>query len=194
MLEFGHEGVLYRNSFVMYDRGTRSLWVHTTGQAVKGELRGEKLKFLASEVVSWSVWRAQQPDTLVLDRGGEDSGFMGTFGLPDEPEDSGYSVGSGVESTLYPYELLSREGLVQHGDQLVLFLADTGSVRAYAVRADRSFALNDAGAITDGNGASWDPLTGAATHGGGVSLTRLPVTAWLIKRWRSFYGDGEIVE
>ena len=32
---FGHEGVLYRRSFIMYDKQTESLWIHTTGEAVK---------------------------------------------------------------------------------------------------------------------------------------------------------------
>ena len=33
-LRFGHEGVLYENSFIMYDKGTESLWVHVTGEAI----------------------------------------------------------------------------------------------------------------------------------------------------------------
>ncbi len=33
-LSFGHAGILYRNSFVMYDRTTESLWVHVTGLAL----------------------------------------------------------------------------------------------------------------------------------------------------------------
>ncbi len=56
-LSFGHEGVLYRRSFVMYDRETESLWVHVTGEAIKGELKGNRLDFSPSEVVSWRTWK-----------------------------------------------------------------------------------------------------------------------------------------
>lgn len=36
-----------------------------------------------SEVVTWSHWKERHPVTLVLDRGGEDTGFMGTFALSE---------------------------------------------------------------------------------------------------------------
>ncbi len=151
VLEFGHEGVLYRNSFVMYDRGTRSLWVHTTGQAVKGKLRGKSLDFLPSEVASWSDWQERHPDTLVLDRGGEDEGFMGTFALPEKSEEYGYSVGSGTDATLYPHETLGEELIIEHANQLVVYIEESDAVRAY-VRGERNFELDDDGLLSDGQG------------------------------------------
>ena len=39
-LEFGHAGILYRNSFVMYERETDSLWVHVSGRAEVGARPG----------------------------------------------------------------------------------------------------------------------------------------------------------
>lgn len=191
VLEFGHEGILYRNSFVMYDRQTRSLWVHTTGQAVKGELRGEKLHFLPSDVVTWQAWADAHPETLVLDRGGEDTSFMGTFSLPDETDAFGISVGSGTSATLYPYDLLSEAGLMQHGDQVVVLLAASGAARAYS-RGSRDFRLED-GHLTDGTGARWEASTGRSRTAGGEDLVRLPSTAWLTERWTGFYGDGVVV-
>ena len=47
-MSFGHAGILLENSFVMYDRGTDSLWVHVTGRAVWGPLKGEQLEFVPS--------------------------------------------------------------------------------------------------------------------------------------------------
>jgi hypothetical protein len=193
VLEFGHEGVLYRNSFVMYDRGTRSLWVHTTGQAVKGALRGKSLEFLPSEVVAWSVWRDRHPDTLVLDRGGEDTGFMGTFALPEKSEKYGYSVGSGTDATLYSYEILVDEVIVAHGEQVVVYIEESDTIRAYA-RGERTFEIDSDGLLSDGQGSTWDPVSGESETDGTRSLTRLPITPWLIKRWKGFYADGEVVD
>ena len=185
--------MLYRNSFVMYDRGTRSMWVHTTGQAVKGELRGESLEFLPSEVVAWSDWLELHPDTLVLDRGGEDEGFMGTFALADKSEKFGYSVGSGTDATLYSYDFLVDEITVEHGDQLVVYIEESDTVRAYAL-GGRSIQLDDDGVLSDEEGATWDPATGESETDSVDSLVRLPTTPWLIKRWKGFYADGEVVD
>ena len=65
-LSFGHEGILYENSFVMYDRKTESLWVHVTGRAVWGPLKGKQLEFVPSTVTTWQQWKAAHPRTLVL--------------------------------------------------------------------------------------------------------------------------------
>ena len=189
---FGHEGVLYRNSFVMYDHQTSSLWVHTTGQAVKGELRGAELEFLPSEVVPWTVWLDRHPDTLVLDRGGEDDGFMGTFALPDDVDDFGISVGSGTDARLYRYEQLVTE-VVMHGPgHVVLYDEATESVRAYA-RGDETYTIGNGRLST--SYASYDALTGAFRAGAAPDdLRRLPATAWLVQRWEGVHPDGEFAE
>jgi len=193
LLSFGHEGVLYRRSFVFYDRQTDSLWVHTTGQAVKGELRGTQLEFLPSEVLPWSEWRAQHPDTLVLDRGGLDTDFMGTFGIEDESEEYGISVGGGrggATPVLYPFDRLVELGLVNDGPRVVLYDEDSASVRAWE-RQGRKFEWGAQGTLRDASGATWDTLTGRALEVGGVDLTRIPATAWLIERWEGFYPRGD---
>jgi uncharacterized protein DUF3179 len=193
VLSFGHEGVLYRNSFVMYDRETRSLWIHTTGLAVKGELRGETLTVIPSEVVTWRVWAERHPETLVLDRGGEDTGFMGRFGLPGESQEYGLSVTRGGEATLYPYETLMEVGLIQDGPVLVVYDEASSSVRAY-LRGERSFEWDEHGALRDGHGVEWGPVTGTRVDGEAGELERLPATAWLMRRWEGFYPDGEVYE
>ena len=75
---FGHEGLLYENSFVMYDKGTDSLWIHVTGEAVTGPLKGNKLQFFPSVVTSWKAWKKKYPHTGVLE-GRRDEGFMGSL-------------------------------------------------------------------------------------------------------------------
>ncbi len=54
---FGHEGILYRQSFIMYDKQTYSKWIHTTGEAVQGPCKGKVLTFLPNTVTSWKKWK-----------------------------------------------------------------------------------------------------------------------------------------
>lgn len=196
MLSFGHEGVLYHRSFVMYDRQTQSLWIHTTGRAVNGPLRGEQLEFLPSDVVRWRVWEDRHPDTLVLDRGGQDQGFMGTFALLEASDEYGISVVRGADATLYPYELLRDREVVHHEDQVVAYDVVSEAVRAYE-REGRTFELVDrqldGGQLVDGTGARWELLSGEALGEDVPDLERIPATAFLIERWRGFHPDGEIV-
>jgi len=65
-LEFGHEGVLYKKSFTMYDKRTDSKWNHSTGHAMAGKLVGTELKILPSRVMRWKSWKQIYPNMKVL--------------------------------------------------------------------------------------------------------------------------------
>lgn len=71
-LSFGHQGVLDRRSFVMYDkevmcdRETDSLRVHVTGEAIKGELEGVALKRLPATPWLAVRWRGFYPEGEVV--------------------------------------------------------------------------------------------------------------------------------
>jgi len=71
---FGSSGFLYRSNKLMYDRQTRTLWNHLTGEPVLGSLVGQNLslKILSVVLTSWSDWQTQHPNTLVLD---ENTGY-----------------------------------------------------------------------------------------------------------------------
>jgi hypothetical protein len=64
----GVSGKLWRDSLIMYDRATRSLWSQVLGEAVAGPLKGQRLEVVPSEVVSWGEWKRRHPDSLVLTR------------------------------------------------------------------------------------------------------------------------------
>ena len=197
-IAFGHEGVLYRNSFVMYDRKTKSLWVHTTGECVKGELKGRQLTFLPSVITTWGHWKKQHPKSLVLDRA-KRRGFMGTFGLTKETAVRyGISVGQGKSAKLYPVaELRKRPVLMDRfdGEDLVIFF-DPESLHATAwVRGKLTFAWKD-GKIVDGKGREWDRMLGrpVGKKGAEDALDPRPATAWLIHRWKGFYPKAPVYE
>ena len=47
-LTFGVSGKLFKNALVMYDRETRSLWSHFSGEALSGPMKGRRLERAAA--------------------------------------------------------------------------------------------------------------------------------------------------
>lgn len=68
-LTFGVSGKLYRNSLIMFDRETDSLWSHLLGAAVEGPMRGAQLEMIPSTFTTWDAWRDEHPSTLALSPG-----------------------------------------------------------------------------------------------------------------------------
>ncbi len=65
-VEFGTSGKLYNSNLVMYDRLTDTYWSQALGQAIKGELTGQKLNIIPFDVITWADWKSLHPETLVL--------------------------------------------------------------------------------------------------------------------------------
>jgi hypothetical protein len=65
-LTFIVSGKLWRDSLIMMDRETRTLWSHVTGEAIHGELKGTRLEAMPVAYTTWERWKAKHPDTLVL--------------------------------------------------------------------------------------------------------------------------------
>lgn len=82
VLEFGTSGRLYRSALVMYDRQTRSLWSHFSGQAIAGVLTGAQLRLFPVATVSWADWRRANPQGWVLSR---DTGHPRDYGRNPYP-------------------------------------------------------------------------------------------------------------
>ncbi len=188
--------MLYRNSFVMYDRGTNSLWVHTTGECVKGELKGGQLEFLSSVVTSWSRWKQAHPKSLVLE-GERASGFMGTYAFNDHRMvDFGLSVGQNAATKLYRIEDLARLRVVHDrvGEEDVVVFFDRNAMNGTAWIRDGANFRWDGQQFVDDHGQAWDPILGQPTS---VSLDSsrkmrpLPATMWLLDEWHGFYPSGD---
>jgi hypothetical protein len=67
-VEFGTSGKLWQSNLVMYDRKTGSYWSQILGQAIVGDMAGEQLEILPSDVVRYSNWKRAHPDGEVLSR------------------------------------------------------------------------------------------------------------------------------
>ena len=79
-------GHLIMNSLVMYDHQTDSLWSQFLGEGVGGQFAGVNLKHISSQLVKWSAWKKQHPDTLVLDKLNSTKFDAATFSLAEDPE------------------------------------------------------------------------------------------------------------
>ena len=65
-LTFGFEGI-WQGTAVLYDRQTKSLWMHTTGECFAGPHAGRALAPLESgRQTTWKAWREDHPDTEVM--------------------------------------------------------------------------------------------------------------------------------
>jgi hypothetical protein len=63
-LHFDPEAV-WRENMVMRDRETGTLWQHATGDALVGPLDGAHLDVLGGQLMTWSAWRSDHPETTV---------------------------------------------------------------------------------------------------------------------------------
>jgi hypothetical protein len=144
--EFGTSGLLRNSDLVMYDRTTESLWQQLTGEAIVGDLVGQRLTFLPSSLVSFDDFRETYPGGIVLSR---DTGYSRDYGrnpyagydtigrspfLFTGPEDGRLpavervvTVALDSVDVAYPLSVLSEVGVIhdtQDGQDLVVFHAD----------------------------------------------------------------------
>jgi len=86
VLEFGVSGVLRNSDLVMFDRETETWWQQFGGDAVVGELSGERLTPIPAAIVAFEVAAANHPDAMVLSR---ETGFSRPY---DENPYPGYDA------------------------------------------------------------------------------------------------------
>lgn len=84
-LTFGNTSALYESDMVMLDYETGSYWWQVAGEAIVGNLTGERLTVLPSRTTTWGRWKELYPQTLVLSR---DTGFPRNY---DRDPFSGYA-------------------------------------------------------------------------------------------------------
>jgi hypothetical protein len=209
VLSFGHSGILYENSFVMYDRKTQSLWVHVTGRAEAGPMKGKRLPFLPSTVTTWAQWKAHHPHTLVLP-GRRRDGFMGTYDGLDRPVDLGLAVVVRFKGKLYPFRSFERVPLVNDRFEdtpiIVFFSRRDGTAVAWERRVDGrelTFTMSERSGRGEARllrdretGTLWSWLTGEGIEGPlkGARLASVAHNPILVERFRAFYPGGAVFE
>ena len=66
VLDFGTTGKLRFSDLVMYDRQTETWWQQFLGEAIVGELMGERLKMIPARVESFANFKERAPEGEVL--------------------------------------------------------------------------------------------------------------------------------
>lgn len=120
MLDFGVSGLLYNSDVLLYDRDTQSLWSQIMGQAVSGQLVGQKLTTIALSHTTFGAWLQEHPDTLVLDT---DTGFRRNY---DRNPYDGYEKSRDIY-----FKTSHKAPDYYHPKERVLGLESGGSFKAY---------------------------------------------------------------
>jgi hypothetical protein len=217
-LSFQVSGMLWRNSLIMRDRETGTLWSHVTGEAISGPRKGSRLEKLPSVQTTWKRWRAEHPETEVL---GKEEEVLGSHYQRyfEDPERTGMFRSRwlmermpGKEmvfgAAMGPHAVAATNGaLSDHkpatvdlgGTPVTLVRGMDGGVRAYVTEAEgRGLTLtrkDDAWRDLE-TGSSWDLDTGTATGGEleGTTLEQVSVTPVFWFAWSSFYPNTQVVE
>ena len=212
-------GKLIRNSLVMFDRETGTLWSHLTGEALEGPLAGHHLTQLLSEQTTWGRWRSEHPRTLMLDVDpvevnsdpyqdyytGPDAGVVGRKRaddrLPLKEKVVGVRLGDKVKA--YSFTALSRDRVVNDvvGGVPIAVVFDPTSSSGAVYRRDHGGTIltftpgSTPFSLTDTEtGSTWDGLSGTATAGpdAGMELVQVPITYGFWFGWVDFYPNTEV--
>jgi hypothetical protein len=149
-----HLAGINNQNFLMRDEETGTYWQQISGLAVAGALKGRQLPFVASDELTFDLWRAEHPQGTVLrDSNKYKSGYSAMdweikmqktptvlsyreAGL--KPRDLMLGIHAFGASRAFPFERVIREKLVQDrvGAEPVLLVVgpDAQSVRAFRQR------------------------------------------------------------
>jgi hypothetical protein len=210
-------GKLWRNSLIMQDVETGTLWSHVTGEALEGPATGQRLEALPSVQTTWEKWLRAHPGTEVLakDREFKASAYEDYF---KDPERNGlfraqwlaekmpgktlvYGVSAGPHALAVTDKALKGLVSAELGETpVVVRRGADGGVRAFVAAVDgealKLAPVSAATAKDRATGSTWDLERGAAIDGPleGRTLEELPVTAVYWFAWSSFYPNTAVVE
>jgi len=221
VLDFGHRGWLFEETFLFYDYQSDSLWVQATGEAVHGKYKGTKLERLPATQTTWSEWRQLHPETRVLGREKYKNSryWMDSY-------DRYYATGRGIKyqrnkalsfglavltpggKKLYPFVELEKQPLVADtiGSDAVLIVFHSATRTAIAwdphlsgtkLEFDSPKIENTDLLITDRRtGSTWSGLTGKCISGAekGSQLRQLTSTQFVVENWPLHYPNAPVYQ
>jgi hypothetical protein len=218
-LEFHLAGINNQN-FIMRDEETGSWWQQVTGEAIQGSLKGQKLREVFHDELTFGVWKRENPSGRVL-RPDEKIlaaqkyeadwetqvaklpvriGAELDASLPPRTLIIGISIND--ESKAYPIEALQKQNPVLDmigGMEIVILLGeDKKSVRAFERTIDGKslefFVKPDSAEIVDAEtGSVWD-FSGKAVRGEltGKQLKRVFVLKDFWFDWKNYHPETRI--
>ena len=165
VLDFGTTGRLRYSDLIMWDRQTESWWQQLTGEAIIGELAGERLEAVPASIVSYATFKETYPQGFVLARPAglhRDYGRNPYTGYDDidnvpflyqgesdprlPPMERVVAVSRGEENKAYPHRALADKRVVDDtlNGKPVVILYSNGTVSA--LDTSRIAEARDAGA------------------------------------------------
>lgn len=186
----------------MRDLETGSEWSHLLGKAMAGTLKGQELKPIVSDMVTWAVWKDQHPQTMVLDMPTTVKDYTDRFYRKPSKFVFGFVV-DGDDFTLPMDQMLNhpvhqfRVGKVK---LLATFDKAGAATHLYEPQIDDQlldFAAVDDRLMTDEQtGSRWEMANGRCVDGKfkGKSLThRVGIMSFRFA-WENFHPDSKDIE
>jgi len=201
-LTFCVSGQLWNRSLVMLDIETKSLWSHILGEAMAGELKGHVLKPIPADMVTWSAWKRDHPETTVLDMSRTRRSYTREFYRDPEKFVLGFIGNYGMRhcsfATMIKQPVLNTDarGL----PLLITFDQDSTSARIFLRKlGDQvlTFTAVDRQTLRDEQTKSvWNRATGVATDGPlkGKRLAPHVGIVSFTKTWNQFHPDSKAVD
>jgi hypothetical protein len=217
---FNLAGINNQN-FVMRDRETGSWWQQVTGEAILGPLKGQRLRRVFHDELTFGLWKREKPQGRVL-RPDEKVARAGKYAPADweervakmpvatsqggdnsfEPRTLVVGLTINVASKAYPFDALLKQSLVLDtvgGVPIFIVVGDDKkSVRAYERTVDNRklefFVKPDSSQLVDAEtGSEWD-FTGRATAGAlsGRQLKKVPVLNDYWFDWKTYHPETAI--
>ena len=208
--------MLWRNSLVMMDEETGSLWSHVIGKALQGPLKGKILKTLPAVQTTWASWVKRHPKTKVLKKN-EDIwsstyekyfknpnrlGLFRTFYLKDRMPGKTliYGVSSGAHqlAVLDSALVIGKPLQTRLGENgIIIFKSIDGGVRVYL--NDRFIFIKEKNGRDykdSGTDSLWDLERGICIKGKlkGTRLDTVPVTVAYWFAWSTYFPNTDVLD
>ena len=197
---------LYKGVFLMRDRSTGSVFAHLDGMASQGPLAGERLDIIPIPLMTWADWKAEYPNTLVLDDNTPyRSAYSDANATQTSPRNALYGDGRlpaddlvvGVEAdgafAGFHTDAVAAAGGVVNGEVggvpvVVVYDSSTNTGIAYKRTVDGqvlTFSAADGAnlvLVDDATGSLWSKLDGRAVSGD-MKGTSLEFATSFISAW-----------
>ena len=189
-------------SLVMNDVETGSEWSHLLGRSMAGKLKGRVLRPIVSDMLTWSAWRKEFPETTVLDMSRTSQNYTRQF--YEEPKR--FVLGFEVQGASFalPMDKLMEQPvhMFKAGDEMLLatFDADAAVVRLFDPDIDGQrldFAQISDHTMQDRQTETvWDLATGKAKAGrlAGKHLRQRVGIMSFRRAWDNFHPDSTDIQ
>jgi len=208
--------MLWRNSLVMMDEETGSLWSHVVGEALQGAFKGKVLKTLPAVQTSWEAWFKQHPNTKVLkkDEAIRSSSYQKYFENPNRlglfrtmylkdrmpGKKLVYGISHGVHQLAVVDSVLTEKKPLDAklGDSKILILKSAdGGVRVFLTDQFTFVKQKDKNRYVDTETNSvWDLERGVCVSGElkGTKLEAVSVTVAYWFAWSTYFPNTAVLD